>query len=117
MTDVLAEFNEQLQQRKAAARAIEQKAAEASTLRSENESLQMDVVRFERRVQALRAIGPARLERKQEEYQSNFGNIEYQPLKSKLTGDQLADVAQARLDELRTAIAENERKIAELLAE
>jgi len=117
MSNVQEQFDKALAQRKAAARESEQKAAEASTLRSENESLQMDVVRFESRVRALREIGKGHLERKQEEYVSAYGVIQYQPLKSAKTGDELADEAQARLDELRTAIAEIERRIAELLAE
>ena len=117
MSNVQEQFDKALAQRKAAAREIEQKAAEASTLRSENESLQMDVVRFESRVRALREIGKGHLERPQSEYTSNFGVVVYEPLRSRKTGNELADDAQVRLDELRTAIAENERKIAALLAE
>jgi len=117
MTDVIAEFDEQLAKRKAAAREIEQKAAEASALRSAQEDLKLDIVRAEHRVRSLREIGKGHIERKQEEYISAFGMIQYQPLKSVKTGNELADKQQVRLDELRAALAENERKIAELLAE
>lgn len=59
MSNVQEQFDKALAQRKAAARAIEQKAAEASALRSAQEDLRLDIVRAERRVQALREIGKA----------------------------------------------------------
>jgi len=82
MTDVIAEFDEQLAKRKAAAREIEQKSAEASALRSVQEDMKLDIERAERRIRSLREIGKGHLERKQEEYISAFGMIQYQPLKS-----------------------------------
>ncbi|MBA2294291.1 MAG: hypothetical protein H0W16_04075 [Actinobacteria bacterium] len=117
MSNVQEQFDEQLAKRKAAAREIEQKAAEASVLRSAQEDLKLDVERAERRIRSLREIGKGHIERKQEEYISAFGMIEYQPLKSAKTGNELADKQQVRLDGLRAALEANEQQIKQLLAE
>lgn len=117
MSNVQEQFDKALAKRKAAAREIEQKAAEASALRSAQEDLKLDIVRAEHRVRSLREIGKGHIERKQEEYISAFGMIQYEPLRSAKTGNELADKQQVRLDELRAALEANEQQIKQLLAE
>ncbi len=107
-----------LQERKAEARELEETAEQARALGSNIEDMKIDLQRAEARHAAFAAVGKERVEIPIKQFVPQFHcELAFEPLKSLLSGTELAAKVGEKITYLRAQIAEAERKIAELLAE
>ena len=112
-----AELKEQVGERMQTVREWEEKAERAAALGAEVESLKRDVARFQKRHAAFAALGDERVELPHKSYDQRFNMfIEWEPIRSKKTGRELAAEAKDGLDYLTGEIAEREQEIKRLLA-
>jgi hypothetical protein len=95
---------------------LEEKAREAERLEQELQSLGRDLERFLDRQRRFAALGDDHLEVVQKSPHAGLGVIEWQPLKSKLNGTELAAAVQPNVDSLKTEIAWRKKRISALLS-
>ena len=90
---------------------------EAERLRQVVANLRDDVARMEQKRDRLAALGDGRIEIAQESYDQQYGiSVSWEPLRSKLTGSQLAAEVETSIAPLRQEVANAETRIEELLA-
>ena len=90
---------------------------EADRLRQVVANMREDVARQETRRDRLLALGDGHIEIAQESYLQEFGvSIAFEPIRSKLTGNQLAAEVEEEIAGLLKEIASVEKRVAELLA-
>jgi hypothetical protein len=86
-----------------------QKAQEVGDLRK-------DLARWSQRHATFKALGDRHLEVPQKSPYPGYGVIEWEPLRSKHTGSELAAGVRGNIDHLQSEIARREQQIKELLA-
>lgn len=117
MTD-MSTFEAQLSEQKAKSRELEENAEQARVLGSKLEDMKGDVSRLENRHRALSAIGKDHILAPHRSYDQRFNmEIEWEPIKSLKSGDQLASEVMKNIDHLASEIATTEREIERLLAD
>ena len=90
---------------------------EAERLRQVVENMREDVARMEQQRDALAALGDGHVEVAQSSFDQRFRvMIEWEPIRSKLTGLELAAEVEASIGPLRQELASTETRIASLLA-
>jgi hypothetical protein len=90
---------------------------EAEALGPKVEDLRRDISRLEERRDQLAALGDDRVEIGQRSYDQRFHiEIEWEPVRSKLTGKELAATIESEIVALRQELANTESRIAALLA-
>jgi hypothetical protein len=91
---------------------------EAEALGRVADDLRRDIVRMEQQRDALAALGDRHVEIVQKSFDQRFRvEIEWQPIRSKLTGNQLAAEIENSIVELRQQLASTESRIEGLLHE
>ena len=90
---------------------------EAETLGRKLEDQRRDIVQLEQQRDALAALGDGHVEIRQSSFDQRYRTeIEWEPLRSKLTGLELAAELESSIAPLRQEVANTETRIAELLA-
>ena len=93
------------------------KIDEAEALGHKLEDQRRDVSRMEQQRDALAALGDAHIEVEHRSYDQRFGvEVVWEPIRSKLTGLELAAEVESSIAPLRQEVANTENRIAELLA-
>jgi hypothetical protein len=99
--------------------ALEEETAridEAERLARTLEDLRRDVAQLEQQRDALAALGDDRVEIAQKSYDPRYRvEIEWEPIRSRLAGNQLAAEVENAIVPLRQVLASTESRIAELL--
>ena len=104
-------------ERKAEGRKFEQNAEQARALSSKIEDMRKDLARLQKRHDAFTEIGDDHVESAFESYDQRFNTmIQWQPMRSILSGHQLAARVKVNLEHLRGEIAKSEAEIERLLA-
>lgn len=102
------------------AEAVEFKAAteKAATLNNELTSLREDLARVQKRRDQFAAIGAGHVEKALESYEERYrSEIVWEPLRSKLTGAELAAGVDREIDTLQGEISKREKEITRLLGQ
>jgi hypothetical protein len=90
---------------------------EAEALGRKLEDLHRDIVGMEQQRDALAALGDGHVEIPQSSFDQRYRiEIEWEPLRSKLTGLELAAEMESSIAPLRQEVASTESRIAELMA-
>jgi hypothetical protein len=110
-----SEVEKALRERRQEAVELERKAEEAARLEQEVNDLRKDLARFYQRHASLAALGDKHLEVPQKSPYPGFGVIEWEPLRSKRTGRELAADVQVNIDHLEGEIASRQNAIKRLL--
>jgi hypothetical protein len=93
------------------------KIDEAEALGRKLEDLHRDIVQLEQQRDALAALGDGHVEIPQSSFDRRYRiEIEWEPVRSRLTGGELAAEVEASIVGLRQELASTENRIAELLA-
>lgn len=107
-----------LAERKATAREIEENAEQAVRLHNEVDSLRTDLDRYRTQHAALSALGKEHVTMPMKSYDVRYHiEVEWEPIKSLYSGDELAARIQERIDSSEGRIAELEAEIARLLGD
>jgi hypothetical protein len=107
-TDKIAEAKARVEQ-------LGRDAEQARELEASVKSMGSDLEQHERKRDAYRVHGKNRIEVRNPYRSDDWPFLEFEPFRSKLTGDELAAGEEAECATLRAAIAEREAEIAELL--
>jgi hypothetical protein len=110
-------IRERLRVRKQEAADFEERARAAEKAESELPALRDELARYVARQKFFADLGTGHLEVPQSSPYRNMGLVEWEPIRSKLNGIQLAEAVQPRIDEILAEIDGRERKIAELVSE
>jgi hypothetical protein len=90
---------------------------EAEALGRKLEDLHRDIVGMEQQRDALAALGDGHVEIRQSSFDQRYRiEIEWEPVRSRLTGLELAAEIESSIAPLRQEVAHTENRIAELLA-
>jgi hypothetical protein len=93
------------------------KIDEAEALGRKLEDLHRDVSRMEQQRDALAALGDGHIEVEHRSYDARFGvEVVWEPIRSKLTGLELAAEIESSIAPMRQEVANTENRIAELMA-
>ncbi len=107
---------ERLRVRKREEADFNERAREAERADAELPGLREQLARYEERQAFFAGLGEAHLEVPQSSVYRNMGMVEWQPVRSKLNGIQLAEKVQPKIDEIAGVIAAREKAIKDLLA-
>lgn len=98
-------------------REYEERAQRAAVLETQLGGLREDVARLERRRDKFAALGKGHVEKPMSTFEQGWGVvIEWEPIRSALTGAELAAKVEATIVPLREQVASLETQIRELLA-
>ena len=109
-------IRERLRVRKQEAADFAERARQADKAESELPALRDELARYVARQKFFSDLGEGHLEVPQSSPYRNMGLVEWEPIRSKLNGIQLAETVQPRIDEIAGLIADKERFVSELLA-
>jgi hypothetical protein len=112
----MSKLQEIVKERRQDAEEAERKAERALQLEHEIADLRRDLDRFQKRYDAFAALGEGHLEVEQKSPYAGLGVIEWEPLRSKLNGRELAAGVQFNIDSLKEQIDAREQEIKQLLA-
>jgi len=104
--------------RKRAALEAQANDEKAQALDSALDDIRKDIARLERRRDSFKALGAERVEIPQRSYHPGYRTtIEWEPIRSKKTGAELAADVEANLPSLRAEAARLEKAIKKLIAD
>jgi hypothetical protein len=105
-----------LNKRKREMAELEDRANHAANLSQEVESIKKDLARFEDKQAKLAALGDEKLQVEQKVPYPGLGVIEFEPVRSRYSGAEMAAALQGQVDHLRSEITSREKTIKDLLA-
>ena len=114
--DTTTLLNDSISKRNAEAAAFKAATEKAATLNNELASLRRDLAQTQKRRDQFAAIGAGHVEKPMRSYEALYQTeIVWEPVRSKLTGDELAAEVDRELDTLHSAISRREQEISRLL--
>ena len=95
---------------------FQERARRAEKAEGELPGLREQLARYVDRQEHFKCVGKNRIEFPQAVPYKNYGTIELEPVRSKLTGDELAATVQPRIEEIQGEIEGREKAIRDFLA-